>query len=109
MKARKDVSARGAKDLDFRLPAGVSVPCDDPGWEKIDGGVALEAGRLHDPEEIEYVARQTLRVLRSVKVSDSFSPTFAKLWSLNEGRVLPKGQKAGHFVAPKGAILGNIL
>src|SRR5208282_5609385 len=49
MKARKDVSARGAKDLDFRLPAGVSVPCDDPGWEKIDRGVALEAGRLHDP------------------------------------------------------------
>ena len=32
-----------------------------------------------------------------------------KLWSLNEDRVLPKGQKAGHFVAPKGAILGNIL
>ena len=32
-----------------------------------------------------------------------------KLWSLNEDRVLPKGQKAGHFVAPKGAILGKIL
>ena len=46
---------------------------------------------------------------RAWRLSSSSSPTFAKLWSLNEGRVLPKGQKAGHFVAPKGAILGNIL
>ena len=102
-KAREDVSARGAKDLDFRLPAGLSVSCYTTQDGKRSTGVwHWEAGRRDDPEEIEYVARQTLLVLLYLKVSDSFSPTFAKLWSLNEGRVLPKGQKSRAFRRPQG-------